>query len=139
MSTIVLIGRILFCYLFVTAAIGHLTKTKMMAGYAGSKGVPAPGPATFFTGLMLAAGSIMVLLGAWADLGSLILAAFLLPTAVIMHAYWKETDPGARQMEEIQFKKDTALGGASLMLFALLSFAGGQLDLTLTGPLFHLT
>jgi len=41
--------------------------------------------------------------------------------------------------ETVQFSKDLALAGASLMLFAFFSFTGHELGLTLTGPLFHLT
>ena len=139
MSIVILIGRILFVALFATSAVAHLTKTKMLAGYAASKGVPAAQLATFVSGLMLAAGSIMVLFGIWADLGSLVLVAFLVPTAVLMHGFWKSSDAGSRQMEQTQFSKDIALAGAALMLFAFFAYAGHHLGLTLTGPLFHLS
>lgn len=138
MDILVLIGRILFAALFLGSAVGHLTQTKAMAGYAGSKGVPAAEAATFASGVLLALGGLSVLLGIWADLGALLLVIFLLPTAVLMHAFWKESDGQARQLEMIQFQKDVALGGAALMLFALFSFAGDELGLTITGPLFDL-
>jgi uncharacterized membrane protein YphA (DoxX/SURF4 family) len=139
MDIIVLIGRILFSYLMLTSAYGHFAQRKSMAGYAGSKGVPAPMAGVLAGGVLLAAGGLMVLLGIWADLGALLLAIFLLPTAVLIHGFWKEKDPQSRMMETVQFGKDTALAGASLMLFALFSFAGDNLGLTITGPLFHLT
>jgi hypothetical protein len=41
-------------------------------------------------------------------------------------------------MEQTQFMKDSALGGAALMLLGLISYAGHGLGLTITGPLFHL-
>jgi hypothetical protein len=53
-----------------------------------------------------------------------------------MHAFWKETDPQAKQLEQIQFSKDTALAGASLMLLGLFAGLGDQLGLVITGPLF---
>lgn len=139
MDIIVLIGRILFAYLMLTSAFAHFAQRKAMAGYAESKGVPAPMPAVLAGGVLLGAGGLMVLLGIWADLGALFFAIFLLPTAVLIHGFWKEKDPQARMMETIQFGKDTGLAGASLMLFALFSFAGDNLGLTITGPLFHLT
>ena len=111
----------------------------MMAQYAGAKGVPMPMPAVLGGGVLLVAGGIMVLLGLWADLGALLLVIFLIPTAVLMHGFWKETDPQSRQMETVQFSKDMALAGASLMLFAFFSFAGDDLGLTLTGPLFNIS
>jgi hypothetical protein len=52
-----------------------------------------------------------------------------------MHGFWKETDPQARQMEQIQFSKETALAGASLMLLGLFAELGDQLGLVMTGPL----
>jgi len=135
MSFLVLVGRILFSALFLYSAVGHLTKTKMMAGYAQMRGVPQAHVATLVTGVMLVVGGLSVLLGVWADLGALILAAFLLPTAVLMHGFWRDSGE-ARMMEQTQFMKDTALGGAALMLAGLFSLAGDELGLTLTGPLF---
>jgi putative oxidoreductase len=61
---------------------------------------------------------------------------FLLPTAFLMHAFWKETDAQAKQMEMIQFQKDLALGGASLLIFAFWAKFGDDLGITITDPLF---
>lgn len=139
MDVLVLIGRILFCVLFLNSAVGHLTKTKAMAGYAASRGVPAPVAATAGSGVLLLAGGLMVLFGVWADLGALLLAVFLVPTALQMHPFWKETDEQARTVEMITFFKDLSLAGATLMLLAFFSYAGHDLGLTLTGPLFHIS
>ncbi|WP_406724906.1 hypothetical protein WJ438_09930 [Streptomyces sp. GD-15H] len=87
------------------------------------------------SGLLLLAGGLSIVLGVWADLGALLLAVFLFP-ASLMHAFWKETDPQSRQNERIHFLKDTSLGGACPMLLALISYAGPELGLTITGPLF---
>ncbi|GAA0393614.1 DoxX family protein [Streptomyces luteireticuli] len=136
MDVLVLIGRILFALLFLTSAVGHLTKTKAMAGYAAAKGLPVPAAAVAGSGLLMLAGSLSLLLGAWADLGALLLAVFLVPAALTMHRFWQETEPMARQQEMIHFQKDFALAGACLMLLAFFSYVGHDLGLTLTGPLF---
>lgn len=136
MDVLVLIGRILFVALFLNSALGHLTQTKAMAGYASSRGVPAAVPAVAVSGLLLLAGGLSVLLGIWADLGALLLAVFLVPTALLMHAFWRETDPQTRMNEMIHFLKDMSLAGAALMLLALISYTGRELGLTITGPLF---
>lgn len=136
MDVIVLIGRVLFVFVFAGSAMGHLTQTDAMGGYAESRGVPAARAATQVTGLLMAAGALSVLLGVWADLGALLLAVFVIPTAVVMHPFWKE-DPEAQQMEQIQFMKDMSLGGGAIALFGF--FAGVEdLGLTITGPLFPL-
>jgi putative oxidoreductase len=133
MDVVFLIARILICYLFLNSAYGHLTKTRAMAGYTEARGVPAPRVAVVGSGILMLAGAVMVLLGLWGDLGSLFLALFLVPTALLMHAFWKERDPQGKQSESIQFNKDIALVGAALALFVV--FHNG-LGLTVTGPLF---
>ena len=138
MDVIVLIGRILFSALFIGSAVGHLTQTAGMAGYAQSKGVPMARVAVLVSGVMILVGGLFILLGIWADLGALLLVAFLVPTALLMHGFWKESDPMARQMEMVQFQKDLGLAGASLMLFAFFAYVGDDLGLTVTGPLFDL-
>jgi putative oxidoreductase len=133
MDIVFLIARILFCSLFLSSAVGHLTKTDAMAGYTRSRGVPAAQQAVLASGLIILIGALMVLLGIWGDLGSLLLLAFLLPTAVLMHGFWKEADPMAKQMETVQFNKDIALAGAALAFFLVFRT---DLGLTITGPLF---
>lgn len=135
MDVIVLIGRILFSVLFLNSAVGHFTHRQQMAGYASSRGVPASEVAVPASGVLLALGGLSVLLGIWADLGALLLVIFLVPTAVLMHGFWRETDPQSRQLEMIQFLKDVSLAGAALMLFAFFAHTD-DLGLTITGPLF---
>ncbi|MFD0202318.1 MULTISPECIES: hypothetical protein [Saccharothrix] len=53
MDVIALIGRILFVFLFFGSAMGHLTQTAAMAGYAASKGVPSAKAATFASGVLM--------------------------------------------------------------------------------------
>ncbi|WP_407559953.1 DoxX family protein [Streptomyces sp. 184] len=138
MDVLVLIGRILFVPLFLSSAVGHLTQTKQMGQYAAAKGVPAAEPATAASGVLMLVGGLSVLLGVWADLGALLLLVFLVPTALLMHTFWKEEDPQSKQMEMIQFSKDISLAGAALMLFAFFSYVGDDLGLTITGPLFDI-
>jgi putative oxidoreductase len=135
-DVVALIGRVLFVALFIGSGFAHLTQTQAMAGYAQSKGIPAARLATLASGVVLLVGGLMVLLGIWADLGALLLVVFLIPTALLMHAFWKETDPQAKQLEMIQFQKDMALAGAALLIFALTVELGGKLGLTITDPLF---
>ncbi|WP_433193264.1 DoxX family protein [Nocardia sp. CA-107356] len=135
MDVLVLIGRVLFSVLFLSSALGHFTQTEAMAGYAKSRGLPQPKIAVLGAGVLLALGGLSVLLGVWADLGALLLVITLLPMALLMHQFWKETDPQAKQGEMIQFNKDLALAGASLMLVAFFAHVD-ELGLTITGPLF---
>ena len=137
MDIVVLIGRVMFVILFLSSALGHFTQTPAMAGYARSKGVPMPEWSVRGSGALMLLASISILFGIWADLGSLLLVITLIPTAVMMHNFWKETDAETRQTETISFNKDLALAGASLMLFAFFAHTE-ELGLTVTGPLFSL-
>lgn len=137
MDVLFLIGRILFVGVFLSGAVGHLTKTAMMAGYAEARGVRPARPAVLVTGVQIAVGALLVLLGIWMDVGFILLALFAIPTAILMHGFWKESDAQAKSMEQIQFLKDTALGGASLMLLAAVWMLDSDLGLTITDPLFN--
>jgi putative oxidoreductase len=113
------VARLLFSALFLKSAYSHLTKVKMMAGYAKAVGnVPAPEAATVVTGLMLLLGGLSILLGFHPRIGSALLVAFLVPTAFLMHGYWKIQDPMQRAGDEAQFWKDIALAGAALFILA---------------------
>lgn len=136
MDVLFLIGRILFAALFLSSAVGHLTKTEYMAGYAESRGVRPARPAVLVTGVQLAIGGLLVLLGIWIDLGLILLALFLLGAAFLMHAFWKESDEGGRANEQVQFLKDLALAGAAIMLLAAVWVMGDELGLMITDPLF---
>jgi putative oxidoreductase len=136
MDVVVLIGRVLFSALFLVSGMNHFANTDAMTGYAQSRGVPAARAAVLGGGILLVLGGLSVLLGVWPDLGALLLAVFLIPTAVLMHGFWKDTDPQARQLEMVQFLKDTALAGAALMLLGLFAAQGAQAGLLIVGPLF---
>ena len=119
MTVVFVIGRLLFSWLFVRSGIAHLRDEGAMAGYSESKGVPAAQTMVRVTGAMILAGGILVALGLWADLGALLVAAFLLPTALIMHNYWTIEDPQARNGDAAHFYKDVALLGAAIVIFYL--------------------
>ena len=136
MDVVALIGRILFVALFLGSGFGHLAKADAMAGYAASRGLPQPKLAVIASGVLLIVGGLLVLLGIWIDLGALLLVVFLVPTAILMHPFWKETDPMAKQNEMVSFQKDIALAGGALLIFALYSGLGDNLGITITGPLF---
>lgn len=110
------VGRVLFCTLFIMSGMNHLMQMESMKQYAASKGVPAPGLMVPLSGLMILAGGLMVLLGWHRFIGAGLLFLFLVPTAFIMHAFWKEEDPQARMNEMTHFMKDLALAGGALLI-----------------------
>ncbi len=134
MDVVLLIGRVLFVSVFImSGATVHLLKWRDGVAYARMKNVPAPELLVPASGVMAVVGGVLVALGLWADLGALLLAAFVFPVAVMMHAFWKLDDPMERLQDQVHFMKDVALGGAALALFALFQQFGDEIGLTV-GP-----
>ena len=128
MDVVLLIGRILFVAIFVVGGIGHLTNRKAMAEYARALGAPGGEFGVVVSGLVILVGGIMVAAGIWGDLGAILLFAFLVPTTLFMHRFWKIDDPQMQQMDQVMFFKNVSLMGGALVLF----WAFNQLDLPLT-------
>ncbi len=135
MDVVILIGRILFAAVFLGGAIGHFTSTADMSAYTESKGLRPGRLFVIGSGIWQFAAAVLVALGAWADLGALMLAAFLVPTALIMHRFWSAPDAETKMNEQIHFNKDISLAGAALMLLGFVVKVGHGLGYTLTGPL----
>lgn len=136
MDIVVLIARILFVAVFAASAIGHLKSAEAMGGYAKFKGVPAAKLSVIGSGVLMALGTLSVVLGLWGDLGALLLLVAILPIPFLMHRFWAE-EGEARMNEQVQFNKTLSLVGGALALFALFAMVP-DLSLTITGPLFSL-
>ena len=135
MKAVLAIGQVLFALIFINSGIGHLTKLDAMTGYAKYKKVPAAKLSVLVSGLMILVGGVFVGLGIYADLGALLLAIFLIPTAFLMHNFWKESDATAKMNETVAFFKDLSLAGAALIIYALVS-GGAELGINITKSFF---
>jgi uncharacterized membrane protein YphA (DoxX/SURF4 family) len=114
-----LAGRLLLGGYFVHAGWNHFRNRKMLAGYAGMKGVPLPMAAILGTGVLLSLGGLSVLTGLYPYAGLAMLAVFLIGVTPKMHDYWNVKDPMQRMGERVNFLKNTALLGAVLALTVL--------------------
>ncbi|MEY3009117.1 MAG: hypothetical protein RL464_782 [Actinomycetota bacterium] len=137
MDILLVIGRVLFALIFINSGVAHLTKLNDMTGYAQFKKVPAPKLAVIVTGLMLIIGALYIVFGVYADLGALLLAVFLVPTAFMMHNFWTIQDPQAKQGEMINFFKNLSLAGAALIIFVLVG-SGVEFGPSITDGFFNL-
>ena len=116
---VLLIGRIVFSFFFIYSGFNHLTKLSMYSQYAGASGVPAPTVLTAVAGVMLLAGGLSILLGVQVRWGALLIAAFLIPAAFMVHKFWGIADPMLAANQAAHFWKNISLTGACLMFFAL--------------------
>ena len=136
MNTVLIIARVLFALIFLASGANHLTKLEAMTGYAQYKKVPAAKLAVIVSGLMILVGGLYIVFGVYADLGALLIAIFLIPTAFLMHAFWKETDATAKQNEQIAFMKDISMAGAALIIFVLVG-SGADFGPSITSAFFN--
>ena len=119
MPALFILGRILFGGYFIRAGVMHFIHWGGMKGYTASKGIPMPAFSLTIGSLLLILGGAGILLGfliPWA-VGALIV--FLVVASLTMHAFWKDTDPGTRMGNEINFYKNVALIGGLLMLLSI--------------------
>ena len=138
MNSILLIGRVLFAFIFVTSGLNHLAKVDAMAGYAKFKKVPAAKFSVLVSGALMALGGLSIILGVFADLGALVIAILLFVMALKMHDFWTQTDAQAKQTEMISFFKNISMAGGALIIFAIAATEGSDYGWTLTESLWQL-
>jgi putative oxidoreductase len=124
MDIIFIVGRILFALIFINSGFAHFAQREAMTGYAQFKKVPAAKLAVPLTGLMILVGGLSVVLGFWADFGALLLAAFLVVSAFMMHNFWTIDDANQKMNETVAFFKNLSMAGAALIIFAIVANGG---------------
>lgn len=135
---ILLVGRILFAAIFMNSVPFHSVQGQMAIGYAKQVGFPVPALAGWPSAVALLAGSASIILGVWADLGALLLGAFVLLAALGFHRFWVLHDPEQRRTQKLNFWRNVTFLGACLALFAFFTTFGHDLPLTITDPLIDL-
>ena len=116
--TLLTIGRAVLGGYFLYNGIKHFREMDSYSGYAESQGVPMARAAVGVTGALLLVGGASLLSGVKPKLGALMLQTFLLGVSPTMHRFWK-AEGQERQSEQINFTKNLALAGASLIAAAI--------------------
>jgi putative oxidoreductase len=111
---VVPLGRVLLALIFIVSA-PHLISGAATAP-AQHHGVPLASLAVPLAGVLALVGGLSVALGFHARIGAWLLVVFLLPVTLFMHAFWSESIPANMQMQQIEFLKNMALLGASLIV-----------------------
>jgi uncharacterized membrane protein YphA (DoxX/SURF4 family) len=111
-------GRVLFAFFHLASAFNHFKSLDSYAQYAASKKVPAPKLAILGSGALLLLGGLSILLGIRPPIGVAALALFYLGVTPIMHNFWA-VGPEDKQNQLINFMKNVALLGATLMFLAI--------------------
>jgi uncharacterized membrane protein YphA (DoxX/SURF4 family) len=111
-------GRVILGGYFLYNGINHFVEHQALSEYARSKGVQAAGAAVAGSGLLILAGGLSILTGAWPKVGAGLISSFLLGVSPQMHAFWREQEPQQRMNEMTNFTKNMALIGASCLAAA---------------------
>ena len=113
-----LFGRLLFGGVIIFTGLNHFIQTDDMTGYAEYKGLPAPKMGVLLSGVLLIAGGLGITLGVLPVVSAVVLAGFLVASAVIFHDFWAV--PAEDQQTEItQFLKNIALAGGAIIIAAI--------------------
>lgn len=110
------LARLLLTFIFLSSAANKVMNFGPTTEYMAANGMPIP--AVMLVGAigLLVAGGLGVLLGYKARIGAALLILFLVTATYFFHAFWTFDDPGDRQMQMIQFMKNTGLIGAMLLI-----------------------
>jgi putative oxidoreductase len=119
MRSLFLLGRAIFGGYFAYSGLRHFTNEETMSQYAAAKGVSAPDAAVQGSGALLLAGGLSIMAGVKPRQGLAAIVAFLVPVTLQMHRFWDVEDPQQRMGEMINFTKNFALVGASLMMMQI--------------------
>lgn len=113
-GAVVLLGRLFFAAIFLTAGPNHFTKQAI--AYAASQGVPSASVAVPVSGLLAILGGLSIVLGYRAKVGAWLIALFLVPVSFMMHKFWTVSDPMMAQIQMIMFMKNVAMLGGALLI-----------------------
>jgi putative oxidoreductase len=119
MGQLFVAGRIVLGVYYLYNALHHFTGFDRLTSAVAAHHVPLPSVAVVLSGMLLLVAGVSFLLGVVPKLGTAAAVAFLLPVTLIMHAFWNETDPQARMSNMINFTKNMALLGSSLMFLGI--------------------
>jgi putative oxidoreductase len=114
MKLIVVLGRLLFSFIFLGTIFSHFSAKTI--DYAASAGVPA---ASFFvplSGVIATIGALCIIFGFKARFGGWLIILFLIPVTLYMHRFWTVTDPMMHQMQMVNFLKNLSLMGGALLI-----------------------
>ena len=112
-ALLVPVGRLLFASIFLY--YGPFNFTPGNVQLAINAGMPMPNVLVPVGGVIALAGALSIVLGMRARVGGALLVLFLLPTLVVMHAFWKFEGEQA-QAQIANFLRNLSLLGAALLI-----------------------
>ena len=112
---LILLGRVLMMLLFLISGWGKLTGFQGTVGYMGTVGAPMPVVAAAIAVVMEFGVGIALLIGFWTRPLALLMALFVLGTALIAHTFWN-VEGAMKTANMVQFYKNLSIMGGLLLL-----------------------
>ncbi len=113
-----MLGRLLVGGMYLGAGINNLMTLGATAGYAASKGVPAPAVLVSLASVLLLLGGLSLLTGFRPRVGVAAVLLFLVPVTLVMHDFWALQGFQAT-LEQHSFLGNVALAGSALMFLLI--------------------
>jgi putative oxidoreductase len=121
MRHLYLVGRVLFSWIFITAAPRHCTSEGIQHAAEFGRAARQPvGSAIRSHGLCF-----RIAIGYHARWGAWLLG-FLVPVTLMMHAYWKLHDPTMVHLQQAMFAKNISMRRAALLIT---QFGAGEISI----------
>jgi putative oxidoreductase len=112
------LARPLLASMFVAGGVDALRNPGPRVEQVRDAGLAEPERLVQVNGATQLFGGVALATGRLPRLASLALAGTLVPTTYVGHAFWKETDPDAKKLQQISFLKNVSMLGGLLLAAA---------------------
>lgn len=118
MSPIRALARPMMAAMFVTGGVDALRNPAGRRDLVVKAGLDNADQLVRINGATMVVGGLGLATGRLPRLSALALAATMVPTTVVGHPFWSETDKAARKAQQTQFFKNVSMLGGLLMAVA---------------------
>ena len=115
-DVVLLVGRVLLGWLFLSSSWGKLANIAGFEGYLTALKAPAPGIMSWIGALVEFLIGATLILGIGTRYAALLCALFLIVATALAHRYW-EYPPAQMAAQQTNFVKNLAILGGALLLF----------------------
>jgi putative oxidoreductase len=116
MSIVKSAGQFLLAAIFIQGGASAFAKPGGRVNKVESVGIPQPHQAVVLNGALMMIGGTALAVDIAPKAAAVLLAACLIPTTFVGHAFWQEESAAGRTSQQIQFLKNLAMLGGLLVV-----------------------
>lgn len=110
------LGHVLLSGIFILGGADAFAKPGGRVNTVAKAGIAEPHSAVVLNGAVMVVGGTALALGFFPKLAAIVLLGSLIPTTLVGHAFWKETDAAGLKNQRTQFLKNLGLIGALILV-----------------------